>query len=97
MAIGSRSLGKGGCEVFDDSMRERAKLRLELDGSLRHAAARGELRLLYQPQIALASGAVSGVEALVRWEHPTLGLVSPADFIPRARPSRRARRAPRRR
>lgn len=80
----AKQVGKGGCEVFDDSMRERAKLRLELDGSLRHAAARGELRLLYQPQIALAGGTVSGVEALVRWEHPTLGLVSPADFIPLA-------------
>jgi EAL domain-containing protein (putative c-di-GMP-specific phosphodiesterase class I) len=78
----AKELGKARCEVFDDSMRERAVERLDLEGDLRHALARGELRLVYQPQVELASGRIVGAEALLRWDHPERGLVVPPVFIP---------------
>ena len=76
--------GKSRCEVFDDSMRERAMERLELESGLRHALDDGELRLVYQPLVTLADGRVTGVEALLRWEHPVFGTVAPLRFIPLA-------------
>jgi diguanylate cyclase (GGDEF)-like protein/PAS domain S-box-containing protein len=78
----AKELGKARCEVFDDSMRARAVERLELEGSLREVLARDELYLDYQPQVALPGGAIVGVEALLRWRHPRLGIVSPATFVP---------------
>jgi len=57
---------------------------LELEGDLRHSIERNELRLYYQPQIDINSGMIHGVEALVRWLHPTRGLLHPARFIPLA-------------
>jgi EAL domain-containing protein (putative c-di-GMP-specific phosphodiesterase class I) len=58
---------------------------LELLGQLRHAIDRGELQLVYQPQVALRTGEVLGVEALVRWPHPDHGLLEPIEFLPLAR------------
>jgi EAL domain-containing protein (putative c-di-GMP-specific phosphodiesterase class I) len=78
----AKELGKARCEVFDDSMRERAVERLDLEGGLRHALERGELRVLYQPQVELATGRIFGAEALLRWQHPDRGLVVPPLFIP---------------
>ncbi|WP_196807147.1 putative bifunctional diguanylate cyclase/phosphodiesterase [Candidatus Solirubrobacter pratensis] len=78
----AKELGKARCEVFDMSMRERAVERLDLEGSLRHALDRGELKMLYQPQVELASGRIVGAEALIRWYHPERGLIVPPAFIP---------------
>jgi diguanylate cyclase (GGDEF)-like protein len=64
------------------AMRVWAANRLEVESGLRHAVARGELRLHYQPQVALRSGLVLGMEALLRWQHPRRGLVTPAEFVP---------------
>ncbi|MFZ3118947.1 MAG: EAL domain-containing protein, partial [Variovorax sp.] len=58
--------------------------KLALREGLRHAVARGEFHLVYQPQVAMTSGQVTGVEALIRWQHPERGLVSPTEFIPLA-------------
>jgi EAL domain-containing protein (putative c-di-GMP-specific phosphodiesterase class I) len=58
--------------------------RLTMEHALRHALTNGELSMHYQPQISLATGAVTGMEALLRWTHPKLGRISPAQFIPLA-------------
>jgi diguanylate cyclase (GGDEF)-like protein/PAS domain S-box-containing protein len=78
----AKELGKARCEVFDVTMRERATERLDLEGSLRHALDRGELKLLYQPQVELSTGRIVGAEALIRWYHPERGLIVPSAFIP---------------
>jgi EAL domain-containing protein (putative c-di-GMP-specific phosphodiesterase class I) len=76
--------GKGRYQLFDargyDEMTYRAALRADLAT----AVQAGQLRLDYQPVVDLRTGGIVGVEALVRWEHPTLGRLSPADFIPLA-------------
>lgn len=76
--------GPGRVEVFDDSMRQRALARIELATALCRAAERRELGLVYQPVVDLASGSVVAVEALLRWTHPKLGPISPAEFVPLA-------------
>jgi EAL domain-containing protein (putative c-di-GMP-specific phosphodiesterase class I) len=77
----AKDMGKSRCEVFDDSMRERAMERLELESGLRHALEDGELRLVYQLLVTLDDGRISGVEALLRWDHPIFGMVAPLRFI----------------
>jgi diguanylate cyclase (GGDEF)-like protein/PAS domain S-box-containing protein len=78
----AKEQGKARCAVFDESMRERAVERLDLEGGLRHALERDELRVVYQPQVELSTGRIVGAEALVRWQHPQRGLVAPGAFIP---------------
>ena len=77
----AKEMGKSRCEVFDDSMRERALERLELESGLRHALADGELRVVYQPLVTLDDGRVTGVEALLRWDHRVFGVVAPLRFV----------------
>lgn len=78
----AKNKGKNAFEKFHPEFDQRAQKRLSLETSLRKALERNELQLYYQPQIAVSSGSVVGVEALLRWNHPELGMVSPADFIP---------------
>jgi diguanylate cyclase (GGDEF)-like protein/PAS domain S-box-containing protein len=73
--------GKARCEVFDPEMHSRAVRRLKLETELRKAVESGELRVYYQPIVALNSGRIVGFEALSRWQRPE-GLVPPAEFIP---------------
>ncbi len=77
----AKEMGRGRVELFDDAMRERAVRRLEIESCLRRALVRGEFRVHYQPVVAFARSEMVGIEALVRWEHPELGLLEPADFL----------------
>jgi diguanylate cyclase (GGDEF)-like protein len=74
--------GKARYEVFDHGMHARAVSRLQLESDLRQAIERNEFCVYYQPIVSLQTGRLAGFEALVRWNHPRRGLVSPADFIP---------------
>jgi diguanylate cyclase (GGDEF)-like protein len=73
---------QGGCVVFDSTMKEATIEFLELRNDLRHALDRDEFCLFYQPIIDLETGAIVCLEALIRWNHPTRGLVPPVAFIP---------------
>jgi len=77
----AKSLGKARYEVFDADMRASLVARLQLETDLRHALDRGEFRNFYQPIVALDSGRIVGFEDLLRWQHPTRGLVGPDQFI----------------
>lgn len=72
----------GGCAVFDRELRTKAVGIMRIESDLRDVVERGELRVFYQPIISLDSGRLAGFEALMRWQHPERGLVSPAEFIP---------------
>ena len=72
----------GACyEVFGQSLRARTAKRRELEGELSNALDRHELRVAYQPQVEIATGRMTGLEALVRWQHPERGLVAAGEFI----------------
>ncbi len=73
--------GGGTCRVFDPAMHAAAVARLRLETDLRRALERKEFRVVYQPVVDLLSGRVAGFEALVRWDHPSRGLVPPVEFI----------------
>jgi diguanylate cyclase (GGDEF)-like protein/PAS domain S-box-containing protein len=77
----AKERGRARCELFDAEMRAGALRRLELERELRHALDRDELELHYQPLIALRSGEITGLEALVRWRHPERGMLDPGDFV----------------
>ncbi len=80
----AKSKGKARFIRFDPSMHAAVRRRLKLSGELRKAVDAGEMRVVYQPEVAVADGRRMGVEALARWEHPTEGLVGPDTFIPLA-------------
>ncbi len=76
--------GRNNYQYYVEELTTRAMERLAMENSLRHAVARNELVVYYQPQVDLYSGRIIGMEALLRWRHPDLGLVSPGAFIPLA-------------
>jgi diguanylate cyclase (GGDEF)-like protein/PAS domain S-box-containing protein len=76
--------GKGRHATFDPSMNRRAWERLELEAELRHAIQEREFVVHYQPIVELVTGVVTEFEALVRWQHPVRGLISPNEFVPLA-------------
>lgn len=83
----AKASGKAGHQVFESTMRLRQAGLLRLETELRRGVERGEFRAQYQPIISLASGQIVGFEALLRWQHPVRGLLSPADFLAAAEES----------
>lgn len=77
----AQALGGSRCEVFDEAMHSRAVGRLQLEADLRTALAERQFRIHYQPVIELASRRIVSCEALLRWQHPVQGLISPYRFI----------------
>jgi diguanylate cyclase (GGDEF)-like protein len=77
----AKELGRNRYQFFTADVHERIRRHVELEASLRSALARGEFELHYQPQVGIRGGEIIGVEALLRWRHPTEGLVYPGRFI----------------
>ena len=77
----AKALGRGNFQFYSSDLTQRTRRRMRLENGLRYALERQELSLRYQPQIDLRTGLIVGVEALVRWEHPELGQISPTEFI----------------
>ncbi len=80
----AKKRGRNTFRFYNEGMNTSSAERLNLESGLRHALDNGELLLHYQPQVNLRSGEIIGAEALIRWQHPEMGLVSPAKFIPLA-------------
>ena len=80
----AKTTGKAKWVMYEPAMRAAALRQRELDRDLPQALAKGQLRLVYQPVIALRANTVAGFEALLRWDHPTLGVISPVAFVPSA-------------
>ena len=79
--------GRNSYRFFTPEIQSRSARILNLENALRYAHTRGELSLYYQPQVSLSDGKIVGVEALLRWHHPELGMISPYEFIPIAEES----------
>jgi diguanylate cyclase (GGDEF)-like protein len=77
----AKGKGRGRFEIFDSRLRDRAMNRLSLEARMSEAVSEGELILHYQPEVVLDTGEIVGVEALIRWRHPTLGLLVPDQFV----------------
>jgi diguanylate cyclase (GGDEF)-like protein/PAS domain S-box-containing protein len=80
----AKEAGKGRYQVFEPAMHDTALQRLELKADLQRAVDSMEFALHYQPVMELQSGEIQGLEALVRWQHPTRGVIQPLDFVPLA-------------
>lgn len=80
----AKDTGRNGYQFYSAAMNVHTVERLELESDLRHALERNEFLLHYQPKIEVATGLITGIEALLRWNHPRRGLVSPMEFIPLA-------------
>ncbi len=78
----AKASGKGRAAVYDPGMEASIVGRLELAAELQRAVERDEFELHYQPSIILSSGRIAGVEALLRWRHPSRGIIAPAEFVP---------------
>ncbi len=83
----AKKLGRNNFQFFTPELNARVTRHLHLESDLRRAAERNELVLHYQPRIDARSGRIAGVESLVRWQHPSEGLIGPAQFIPLAEES----------
>jgi diguanylate cyclase (GGDEF)-like protein/PAS domain S-box-containing protein len=83
----AKDQGRDQCQLYTPAMNSRALERLSLESHLRQALQNDELTVHYQPVVDLATGAVRGAEALLRWRHPELGLMQPSEFIPLAEAS----------
>jgi diguanylate cyclase (GGDEF)-like protein len=77
----AKGAGRDGYMIFDDSMRQSVRDRVEIELALRHAVARGQLWIAYQPIVNIDTEYVAGCEALLRWNHPVRGEISPKEFI----------------
>lgn len=80
----AKDQGRGRWVAFDATLKRDAENQLELESSLRRALERGEFELYYQPRLSIAEDRIVGAEALLRWHHPTQGLILPGAFIPHA-------------
>ncbi len=80
----AKDSGRNTCQYYSASLTKRAVARLAMESALRLALERNEFFLAYQPQIDVANGTIRSVEALIRWQHPEKGLISPLDFVPLA-------------
>lgn len=78
----AKKKGKNNCQFFTEDLRHDIQERVSLEMELQHALKKDQFLLHYQPQIDLKTGKLTGLEALVRWNHPSKGIISPADFIP---------------
>ena len=83
----AKRAGRACSVVFNEAMHTRLARHVRIEGDLRRAIGADELHLVYQPVIELASGAMVSAEALIRWNHPTLGAISPSEFVPIAEES----------
>ncbi len=83
----AKRAGRSRCAVFTPALRERLLRRIKLEHDLWKAIAAQQLSLVYQPIVSLSTGALHGVEGLLRWQHPELGPIGPAEFIPLAEES----------
>lgn len=80
----AKAEGRARWELFDVQMRDRAVTALQLEADLHHALERGQFSLRYQPIVNAIDGVIQGFEALLRWQHPVRGWISPVEFIPLA-------------
>ncbi len=78
----AKNSGRNNAQSYSASLTEEVVRRMELDASLRVALERDEFHLVYQPQVDVISGEINAFEALIRWSHPELGLITPLEFIP---------------
>jgi predicted signal transduction protein with EAL and GGDEF domain len=83
----AKNQGRNNYQFYSKEMNSRALERLAIESKLRRSIERGEFELHYQPKLDLRTNRITGVEALVRWRHPEMGLVPPLDFIPIAEES----------
>ena len=78
----AKPAGPGSYQLFDSAKTQQVMRKLEIHNELHRAVEQGELQVFYQPQVDIKSGALVGFEALLRWQHRTMGWISPAEFIP---------------